>query len=70
MADSAVYTRGTGATYPLNDFCSTTPLVSRVISDNGIGGSTTVRYRYEGATVHRQGLLPPWDTIKTATGWK
>lgn len=55
MTNSSVYTRGTGATYPLNDFSSGLQLVAQISSDNGIGGTTTMSYQYNGAKVHRQG---------------
>ena len=55
MSNSAVYTRGSGAIYPVNDFSSSAQLVSQVSSDNGIGGTTSITYKYEGAKMHRQG---------------
>jgi hypothetical protein len=55
MSDSSVYTRGTGAIYPLSDYCSSSYLVSQVSTDNGIGGITTVNYQYAGAKVHQEG---------------
>ncbi len=55
MSNSAVYTRGTGAAYPVSDFSSPFQLVSQVSSDNGIGGMSSVNYQYAGAKVHRQG---------------
>lgn len=55
MSNVNVYSRGTGAVYPVNDFSSSTQLVSQVTGDNGIGGTNTTSYNYEGAKVHRQG---------------
>ncbi|MFA7468792.1 MAG: FG-GAP-like repeat-containing protein, partial [Desulfotomaculaceae bacterium] len=55
MSNSNVYTRGTGAVYPLMDFSSAIQLVSQVTSDNGIGGTTAVGYQYAGAKAHQQG---------------
>ena len=55
MSNSSVYTRGTGAAYPVNDFASSMQLVSQVVTDDGIGGTSSVAYRYEGAKIHRQG---------------
>lgn len=49
------YTLGTGAIFPVQDVGGVLPVVSSVISDNGIGGQNTVNYLYEGAKVHRQG---------------
>ena len=55
MSNSSVYTRGTGAAYPVNDFSSSMQLVSQVAADDGIGGTSSVAYKYEGAKIHRQG---------------
>ena len=55
MSNGVVYTRGSGATYPVNDFSSSMYLVSQVNEDNGIGGTSTMTYKYEGAKKHRQG---------------
>lgn len=55
MSNSNVYTRGTGATYPVSDFSSSMQLVSQVTSDNGIGGTSSATYKYEGAKIHLQG---------------
>lgn len=55
MSNSNVYSRGSGAAYPLNDFSSSVQLVSQVTGDNGIGGTTTMSYQYAGAKVHRHG---------------
>ncbi len=55
MSDANVYTRGTGAVFPVSDFSSASQLVSQVISDNGIGSTNTTTYSYEGAKIHRMG---------------
>ncbi len=55
MSNANVYTRGTGAVFPVSDFSSAAQLVSQVISDNGIGGTKTITYSYEGAKIHRMG---------------
>lgn len=55
MSNSNVYTRGTGAAYPVSDFSSSMQLVSQVSGDNGIGGTTSTTYKYEGAKIHLQG---------------
>ncbi len=55
MSNSTVYTKGSGAVYPVNDFSSAFQLVSQVSSDNGVGGTTSVSYQYAGAKVHLQG---------------
>lgn len=55
MSNSNVYTRGSGASYPVSDFSSTMPLVSKVTNENGIGGTASLDYKYEGAKIHQQG---------------
>ena len=55
MSNSNVYARGTGATYPVKDFSSAVQLVSQVSSDNGIGGTTSMTYKYYGAKIHQEG---------------
>lgn len=55
MSNSSIYTRGTGAVYPLSDYSSSTQLVSNVQSDNGLGTINTISYQYEGAIMHRRG---------------
>ena len=55
MSNSSVYTRGSGATYPVSDFSSAFQLVSQVNTDDGLGGVFTTNYTYQGAKVHRQG---------------
>ncbi len=55
MSDANVYTRGTGAVFPVSDFSTASQLVSQVISDNGIGSTNTTTYSYEGAKIHRMG---------------
>ncbi len=55
MSNNNVYTRGTGAIYPIIDFSSSMQLVSQVETDNGIGGMASMTYKYEGAKIHRQG---------------
>jgi len=55
MSDANVYTRGTGAIYPVSDFSTPSQLVAQVVSENGLGGTRTTVYNYEGAKLHRQG---------------
>lgn len=55
MSNSGVYTRSYGSHYPVSDFSSSKQLVSQVSSDDGIGGTTSHSYKYEGAKIHRQG---------------
>jgi len=55
MSNSSVYTKGTGATYPVTDFSSSLQLVSQVSGDNGIGGTSAITYLYSGAKIHQRG---------------
>ncbi|MDB4582941.1 FG-GAP-like repeat-containing protein [Draconibacterium sp.] len=52
---STVYTKGTGATFPVYDMQGAINVVSTVEFVNGIGGTSTDSYTYEGAKIHRQG---------------
>ncbi len=56
MTDTAVYTAATDATYPVNDILTAGQLVHKVVADNGIGGSNTQTYKYEGFKVHIAGV--------------
>ncbi|WKD48752.1 FG-GAP-like repeat-containing protein [Microbulbifer spongiae] len=55
MTDSNVYTKNTDATYPIIDLQFSRPVVSRVITSNGIGGVFTNHYTYKGFKVHIAG---------------
>ncbi len=55
LTDSTVYTKGTGATFPVRDVIYPDYVVSEVQTDNGIGGTSSVQYRYEGLKLHLQG---------------
>ncbi|MCF6185296.1 MAG: FG-GAP-like repeat-containing protein, partial [Bacteroidales bacterium] len=51
-----VYTQGSGATFPVNDFRGALYVVKNLTAPNGIGTQkTTQRYFYESAKIHRQG---------------
>jgi RHS repeat-associated protein len=52
---STIYTKGTMASFPLLTFQGPLNVVSKVESNNGIGGTLAVSYKYEGAKIHRQG---------------
>lgn len=52
---SAVYTKGAASTFPLYTFQGPLNVASKVESNNGIGGTLTTSYTYEGAKIHRQG---------------
>ncbi|MEI6900250.1 MAG: FG-GAP-like repeat-containing protein, partial [Bacteroidota bacterium] len=55
MSNSSVYSRGTGASFPVSDYSSSMQLVSQVSGDNGIGGTNSMTYQYTGAKIHREG---------------
>ncbi len=55
MSDPYIYTRGTGSEYPFSDYQSNTPLLFIMKKDNGLGTYINSQYRYESATIHRQG---------------
>ena len=55
LTDSSVYTKGSGAVYPLADVQSAIYVVSQVETSNGIGGTTAVHYNYEGLKTHIKG---------------
>ena len=55
MSSASVYTKGTGATFPLMDAGASIQLVSSVATDNGTATPTTVSYSYNGAKVHQEG---------------
>ncbi len=47
MTDASVYTKGSGAVYPVQDTASSIQLVAEVKADNGIGGQNSQAYTYE-----------------------
>jgi RHS repeat-associated protein len=50
------YTKGSGASFPLNDYEGAMYAVSSLTVPDGVGNSTTTTYNYAGAKVHEQGL--------------
>ena len=54
-AGSSVYTKGAGATFPVFDYQGRLPVVSSLLTDNGLGSQNTINYAYQGAKIHRQG---------------
>lgn len=54
-ADQSIYTKGTGATYPLIDVTIPTFLVKSISRPNGVDKKDFTSYNYEGATLHAQG---------------
>jgi RHS repeat-associated protein len=55
LTDSSVYTKGTGATYPSMDFISPISVVSKLSTDDGLGGQRSVSYHYAGGKVDLNG---------------
>ena len=56
LTDTLVYTKGTGATYPVVDFQYPQYVVSEKSVSNGIGGVFTTSYSYKGLKSHAKGL--------------
>jgi len=62
----AHYTKGNGASFPMNDYQGNLMVVDKVELENGIGGTTTQEYTYEGAKLHLQGKgIVCFEHIKT-----
>ncbi|MCK1383303.1 VCBS repeat-containing protein [Bradyrhizobium sp. 21] len=55
LTHSAVYTKGTGATYPVQELQAPIYVVSRVDTSNGVGGVYSSSYTYSSARLHAQG---------------
>ncbi len=55
LTDPSVYTKGTGAQFPVVDLQYPQYVVSEVETSDGIGGTRTVNYQYEGLKTHVQG---------------
>ncbi len=55
LTDPTVYTKGSGAQFPVIDLQHPQYVVSKVETSNGIGGTNTVEYQYEGLKAHTQG---------------
>lgn len=55
LTDNNVYTKGTGAVYPVVDIQPALYVVDSLLANNGIGGKAVTLYQYEGAKVHQQG---------------
>lgn len=53
--DAAVYSKGSGAVYPMVDVNLPLPVVKKTVSTNGAVGSETVVYKYSGLKGHMQG---------------
>lgn len=56
QASTSVYQLGsTTPSFPVFNFQGAMPVVSSATMDNGIGGTNSLSYYYEGAKIHRQG---------------
>jgi RHS repeat-associated protein len=55
LTDSQVYTKGTGATFPVVDVISPMYVVKNYTTNDGIGGTYTVTEKYAQARAHVQG---------------
>ncbi|PJB54773.1 MAG: hypothetical protein CO098_19885, partial [Bacteroidetes bacterium CG_4_9_14_3_um_filter_41_19] len=55
LTNNAIYTKGTGAGFPLGDVQPALHVVGSLVTDNGVGGHNTTDFLYEGAKVHKQG---------------
>ncbi|MBI9066003.1 MAG: VCBS repeat-containing protein [Salinivirgaceae bacterium] len=55
LADSDVYTKYSGATYPIQDLGRALTVVSTVSIPNGVGATKTKDYNYEGGKIHLRG---------------
>ncbi|MDP2339059.1 MAG: FG-GAP-like repeat-containing protein, partial [Bacteroidota bacterium] len=56
QASSLIYQQGsTIPSFPVFNYQGPMPVMNSVSFDNGIGGTNTVGYGYEGAKIHRQG---------------
>ncbi len=66
LTDKTVYTKGSGAVYPLVDIVGALWVVSSIEQDNGVADNIFINYYYEGAkaNIHGKGLLG-FTKIKT-----
>lgn len=55
ISDGSVYTKGSGAVFPVADLQDATHVVQRVRASNGVGGTLDTSYTYEGAKTDQQG---------------
>ncbi|MBU6297683.1 MAG: VCBS repeat-containing protein, partial [Alphaproteobacteria bacterium] len=68
--NGALYTKGSGATYPTQDMDGAFYVVSRVDQSNGVGGTYSVTYAYSGAKFdvsRSMPLTPPnWNKLASS----
>jgi len=55
LTNDAIYTKGSGATYPVIDIQPASTVVTSVNTPNGIGAQAISNYRYEKAKMHKEG---------------
>ena len=55
LTDASVYTKGSGAVFPIMDYQGTSYVVSSMKVPDGIGGKRIYNYTYSNAKIHRQG---------------
>lgn len=55
LTDATVYTKGTGAVVPQQDFQGPLYVVSQYSTSDGVGGSYPITYNYQGARINVQG---------------
>ena len=55
LTDPSVYIKGKGSVYPIKDLQAPQYVVSQVETSNGIGGTSTVNYHYQGLKAHLRG---------------
>ena len=55
LTNKNTHTRGSNASYPMISMSCSWPVVSRVSSSNGIGGSKSIEYKYKNALFHKRG---------------
>jgi len=55
LVDSTLYTKHTSAVFPYSDEQIPKPVVAQIELPDGVGGSKTVAYHYEGLKFHAQG---------------
>ena len=56
LTDGSVYTKGSGAVYPVQDQVAAARVVSQIKSDNGVGGQNVQSYSYAGLRAHLKGI--------------
>jgi len=56
ITNNAVYTKDSSSSYPVMGLQTSTQVVNRVSTDNGIGGQNTTTYKYGGMKAHLRGL--------------